>query len=1044
MKRTVQVKVIFMMVLMFVFLMQGIPGTKLDCAIVSNAADYTNNGCVRWVKDRAAQIGITLPSTGKNKYNLDGASAYWDTLSSYPHGSEPAPNALAVWEYNNGSDGAGGKYGHVAFVESVDGDNVTVTEGGCKGYSYNGHTGVIKRTQSKSKMATLGNCSGFYGYIYLTGGGSGTPINLGDSFNAIILRTDIWRPICVKNDDVVLADYEQGIASEHWKFTRQSDGSYTIQSLYNGKMLDVRWGENADNANVWVYDQESTDNSAQKWYIYGSGTAYKLVPQCAMGRAMDVAGGGTNGGTNIQIYTQNGTASQIFSIYKIPDNPVPDITEVAPSVSVSATGLMTASFSSVFYVHHYDVVLQGTNHQELNYVNVGTNTSGSLQLPRYGVYYVKVNAYGANGVKTSSILTRCVWAGPRVDVESDVITMIKSKKGRYLYADTDNNVVKVVDEIDYNNLDNYFFKIVRQNDNNDIVIYSMANGKVLTVDGDSIVSGKKIGLSIYAGTSVQTFAIKNNYEMDAYVIYPSGQSYILDTGDSSGSLYIYDYTHYANDNQYFNLLKLDMNPSVYGFNGEYDGKEHEITIGGIPEDATIEYKIGSEGTWSTKHPTCKEVGSYDVDYKIEHDYYTTYTGSMNITIKGNVNDSEQDNNMDNGKSDSEQDSSIDAGENDFGQDDNQNINEEIKDSQEELDPEELGIAVTDIKLNKTNIELSIGEEVCLQAVVQPDNAVNKNIIWSSDDASIATVDKDGNVTGVAAGTTKINVEACDGTGVKNTCVVTVIKADAPTDIPTDIPTDTPSQTPTDAPTNTPSQKPTDTPNQTPDTGGQVSQQDKPADGNIWVDYWLDGIGYSMIENENGEIDVEILNYKGTDKSLFIPEYIFVDDEFYDVTSIADNAFKNNRKLTYIVIGDNVKTIGKNAFSGCTNLKKVEFGRNLKRVGYKAFYNCKKLTKVIIPSKVTQIDSYAFKNCKKLSSVTIGKSVKTIGKEAFKGCGKLKSVNIRSTKLKTVGKNAIKGIDKKATIKVLSKQFSRYRKLFKNKTGYKKTMKIKKI
>ena len=369
--------------------------------------------------------------------------------------------------------------------------------------------------------------------------------------------------------------------------------------------------------------------------------------------------------------------------------------------------------------------------------------------------------------------------------------------------------------------------------------------------------------------------------------------------------------------------------------------------------------------------------------------------------------------------------------------------------QAEITIQVLGIAVTDIKLNKTNIELSIGEEVCLQADVQPDNAVNKNIIWSSDDASIATVDKDGNVTGVAAGTTKINVEACDGSGVKKTCVVMVIKADdpmgtptdTPSQTPTDTPTNTPSQTPTDTPTNTTSQTPTDTPNQTLDTGGQVSQEDKPTDGNIWVDYWLDGIGYSMIENENGEIGVEILNYKGTDKSLFIPEYIFVDDEFYDVTAIADNAFKNNKKLTYIVIGDNVKTIGKNAFGGCTNLKKVEFGRNLERVGYKAFYNCKKLTKAIIPSKVTQIDSYAFKNCKKLSSVTIGKSVKTIGKEAFKGCGKLKSVNIRSTKLKTVGKNAIKGINKKATIKVPKKQCSKYKKLFKSKTGYKKTMKI---
>lgn len=94
-------------------------------------------------------------------------------------------------------------------------------------------------------------------------------------------------------------------------------------------------------------------------------------------------------------------------------------------------------------------------------------------------------------------------------------------------------------------------------------------------------------------------------------------------------------------------------------------------------------------------------------------------------------------------------------------------------------------------------------------------------------------------------------------------------------------------------------------------------------------------------------------------------------------------------------------------------------------------------------KVTEIASKAFKNNKKLKSVTIGKNVKQIGTETFSGCKKLKKITIKGTMLKSVGKNAIKGIDKKATIKVPKKQLSKYKKLFKSKTGYKKTMKIKK-
>lgn len=138
---------------------------SFDCTKIF-AADYSTAGCVSWVKDRARQIGITLPGTGKNEFGLFGANNYWRTLN-YSKGSEPAQYALAVWKYTSG---AYRNYGHVAFVESVDGNNVTITEGGCpKNYSYNGHTGARRKTVSKSSMEGLGGCTGFYGYIYLRG-----------------------------------------------------------------------------------------------------------------------------------------------------------------------------------------------------------------------------------------------------------------------------------------------------------------------------------------------------------------------------------------------------------------------------------------------------------------------------------------------------------------------------------------------------------------------------------------------------------------------------------------------------------------------------------------------------------------------------------------------------------------------------------------------------------------------------------------------------------------------------------------------------------
>lgn len=133
------------------------------------AADYTNNGCVRWVRDLASKrLGITLPGTGYNEFGLAGANNFWNVLD-YAKGQEPQADSLAIWKYNNGSDGAGGKYGHVAYIESVEGDSITLSEGGYRGATCDGNTGVKRHTVNRSQMPTLGSCSEFLGYIYLGG-----------------------------------------------------------------------------------------------------------------------------------------------------------------------------------------------------------------------------------------------------------------------------------------------------------------------------------------------------------------------------------------------------------------------------------------------------------------------------------------------------------------------------------------------------------------------------------------------------------------------------------------------------------------------------------------------------------------------------------------------------------------------------------------------------------------------------------------------------------------------------------------------------------
>ena len=91
--------------------------------------------------------------------------------------------------------------------------------------------------------------------------------------------------------------------------------------------------------------------------------------------------------------------------------------------------------------------------------------------------------------------------------------------------------------------------------------------------------------------------------------------------------------------------------------------------------------------------------------------------------------------------------------------------------------EKAAVLVTGITLNKTETSIKVGSTETLSVTaVAPDNATDKTYTWKTSDETKATVDQDGKVTAVAAGTVTIYAEANDGSGVKGNCTVTVTPA----------------------------------------------------------------------------------------------------------------------------------------------------------------------------------------------------------------------------------------------------------------------------
>ena len=81
-----------------------------------------------------------------------------------------------------------------------------------------------------------------------------------------------------------------------------------------------------------------------------------------------------------------------------------------------------------------------------------------------------------------------------------------------------------------------------------------------------------------------------------------------------------------------------------------------------------------------------------------------------------------------------------------------------------------GIKVTDLTLNKTNLELLKGNTEKLKATISPYNATNRTITWTSSNSNIATVDSNGNITAKNLGNVVITAKAGD---ISKTCNVKV-------------------------------------------------------------------------------------------------------------------------------------------------------------------------------------------------------------------------------------------------------------------------------
>ena len=263
------------------------------------------------------------------------------------------------------------------------------------------------------------------------------------------------------------------------------------------------------------------------------------------------------------------------------------------------------------------------------------------------------------------------------------------------------------------------------------------------------------------------------------------------------------------------------------------------------------------------------------------------------------------------------------------------------------------VGVSGVTMDKTAVSVAPGETEQLAVIIEPQNAANKNVIWTSCDESIATV-KDGTVTGVAYGKTLITAAAEDG-GYLAKCEVTVSAS----------------------------------PSMFSFVNGVITGYSG-TDTDVYIPSVINGVRVTKLGDDAFKNRTDIT-------SVTIPD---------SVTSIGSGAFEYCSRLTSITIPDGVTNIGSDAFYYCDNLKKVHISDmaawcKIDFVDYRSnplyyaknlYLNGKLVTDLVIPDGVTYIANSAFSGCRSITSVTIPGSVVRIGSGAF-NCENISEVHI---------------------------------------------------
>ena len=306
---------------------------------------------------------------------------------------------------------------------STSGSNVTLSWSACSGATYywldvyvdGAASGFLSKSIGNVTSYTITDLSPGNYTAFLTAANSTTGItsdgihfrigvdavDVGTDFYAYIINTPSWKHLTNDGDNVSVRTSGMILDKQVWKFERQSDLSYIIRSCVDtNKVLGV----DGSNGNVLA---KVSNTDWGKWYISGVSADYRFTNKQTF-QVLDLAGGETADGTNVQQWESNGTNAQKFQIWKIP-KPAATTLKVTAGTSEKET---IFSWISEVNTRNYNLRIYkgtaGNSTETMSQWNM-TGTSCSVKLPA-GYYEAYIDTVNQAGFTMSNVVKFTVQA----------------------------------------------------------------------------------------------------------------------------------------------------------------------------------------------------------------------------------------------------------------------------------------------------------------------------------------------------------------------------------------------------------------------------------------------------------------------------------------------------------------------------------------------------------------------------------------------------------------------------------------------------------